>query len=67
MEKSKLEKGGFPHMSADEFDKALSERNIHIRPLHQEGLGNNFLRFATSTSENNRIVLNTIKEIFKGL
>ncbi|MDD5450763.1 MAG: histidinol-phosphate transaminase [Desulfovibrionales bacterium] len=55
--------GKIPHMSADEFAKVLSEKNIRIRPLHQEGLGNNFLRFATSTSENNRIVLDTIREI----
>ncbi|MEW6328108.1 MAG: histidinol-phosphate transaminase [Thermodesulfobacteriota bacterium] len=57
--------GKIPHMSADEFAKVLSDKNIHIRPLHQEGLGNNFLRFATSTSENNRIVLDTIREIFE--
>jgi len=59
--------GKIPHVSADEFAKVLSEKNIHIRPLHQEGLGNNFLRFATSTSENNMIVLDTIREIFESL
>ncbi|MDI6789964.1 MAG: histidinol-phosphate transaminase [Thermodesulfobacteriota bacterium] len=59
--------GKIPYVSADEFAKVLSEKNIHIRPLHQEGLGNNFLRFATSTSENNRIVLDTIREIFENL
>jgi len=56
--------GKIPHMSADEFTKALSEKDIHIRPLHQEGLGNNFLRFATSTAENNVRVLDAIKEVF---
>jgi histidinol-phosphate aminotransferase len=55
--------GKVPHMSADQFARALSEKNIHIRPLHQEKLGNKFLRFATSTSENNSIVLDAIKEI----
>lgn len=59
--------GKIPHMSADEFANALSEKNIHIRPLHEERLGNNFLRFATSSSENNKIVLDTIKEIFESL
>jgi histidinol-phosphate aminotransferase len=57
--------GRVPHMSADQFAKALSEKNIHIRPLHLERLGNNFLRFATSTPENNQLVLNAIREIFE--
>jgi histidinol-phosphate aminotransferase len=57
--------GKIPHKSADEFAKALSEKNIFIRPLHEERMGNNFLRFATSSSENNKIVLDTIKEIFE--
>jgi len=55
--------GKIPRMSADEFANALSEKDIHIRSLHQEGLGNNFLRFATSTAENNLMVLDAIKEI----
>jgi histidinol-phosphate aminotransferase len=55
--------GRIPHMKADEFAKALSEKNIHIRPLHHERLGDNFLRFATSTPENNQLVLNAIREI----
>ena len=55
--------GKVPHMSADEFANALSEKDIHIRPLHQEGLGNNFLRFATSAAENNVMVLDAIKDI----
>ncbi|MEJ2683367.1 MAG: histidinol-phosphate transaminase [Candidatus Sulfobium sp.] len=57
--------GKVPHMSADRFAKALSEKNIYIRPLHQERLGNNFLRFATSTPDNNRIVLDAIIEILR--
>jgi histidinol-phosphate aminotransferase len=56
--------GRVPHMDAEEFASALGKRNIHIRPLHDERLGNNFLRFATSTSENNTIVLDAIKDIF---
>ena len=55
--------GKVPNMSADEFAQALSERDIHIRSLHLEGLENKFLRFATSTSENNERVLNTVREI----
>jgi len=58
--------GKVPHMDADKFAKALSKRNIYIRPLHHERLGNNFLRFATSIEENNTIVLDAIREIFKG-
>ena len=57
--------GKVPRLSADQFARALGERNIHIRPLHQERLGNNFLRFATSTPENNRLVLAAIREILK--
>jgi len=59
--------GKIAHMSADEFAAALGERNIFIRPLHEERMENNFLRFATSSPENNRIVINTIKKIFGSL
>jgi histidinol-phosphate aminotransferase len=52
-------------IGADEFTSELNERNIHIRPLHHERLENKFLRFATSTPENNRIVLDTIRDILK--
>jgi histidinol-phosphate aminotransferase len=55
--------GEVPRIDADQFAKALSEKNIHIRPLHLERLGNNLLRFATSTPENNQLVLNAIREI----
>ena len=57
--------GKMPHMDADRFAEALGERNIHIRPLHHEGLENRFLRFATSTAEQNRTVLKAIKEILE--
>jgi histidinol-phosphate aminotransferase len=50
---------------ADEFARKLSERNIHVRPLHYERLEKRFLRFVTSTFENNRIVLNAIREILE--
>jgi histidinol-phosphate aminotransferase len=59
--------GKIPYMDADAFAKALAERNIHIRPIHHERLESKFLRFATSTSENNRIVLDSIKEIFESV
>lgn len=52
-------------IGAEEFARKLNERNIHIRPLYHERLENRFLRFATSTSENNSIVLNAIREILK--
>jgi histidinol-phosphate aminotransferase len=38
--------GRVPYMDAEEFAKTLGKRNIHIRPLHDERMGNNFLRFA---------------------
>jgi len=52
-------------MDADEFAKALSKRNINIRPIHLEGMENRFLKFAASTTENNRIVIEAIKEILR--
>jgi histidinol-phosphate/aromatic aminotransferase/cobyric acid decarboxylase-like protein len=52
-------------ISADEFARKLSESNIHIISLHHERLENGFLRFATSTPENNRIVLDAIRDILK--
>jgi histidinol-phosphate aminotransferase len=51
-------------ISADEFSKRLEKERIHIRPLHLEGLENKFVRFATSTEENNRIILNRLEKIF---
>jgi histidinol-phosphate/aromatic aminotransferase/cobyric acid decarboxylase-like protein len=93
MEKSRLEKGGFPIEGINlalcenplppideaieaakaetylsnhyEFARKLGERNIHIRPLHHERLENSFLRFATSTPESNRAVLDAIRDILK--
>lgn len=52
-------------MDADEFAKALSKKNINIRPIHLEGMENRFLKFAASTTENNRIVIEAIKEILR--
>lgn len=51
-------------MDANKFAKALSKKNINIRPIHLDGMENRFLKFAASTPENNRIVLDAIKEIF---
>jgi histidinol-phosphate aminotransferase len=57
--------GKVPRISADEFAGALRKRNIFIRPLYQERTENNLLRFATSTPENNNIVLKAISEILE--
>jgi histidinol-phosphate aminotransferase len=57
--------GKIPKMDADEFAEALRKRDINIRPLHHGRLENNFLRFATSTPENNMIVLEAVKEILR--
>jgi histidinol-phosphate aminotransferase len=56
--------GKIPKMDADQFAEALRGRNINIRPLHHGRLENKFLRFATSTAENNRLVLDVVREIF---
>jgi histidinol-phosphate aminotransferase len=57
--------GKIPKMNADEFAEALHQRNINIRPLHHGRLENKFLRFATSTPENNVIVVEAIKDILR--
>jgi histidinol-phosphate aminotransferase len=54
----------YKDMNADQFSERLARKNIHVRPLHLEGLENRFVRFATSTAENNTIVIQTIEEIF---
>lgn len=52
-------------MDADEFAKALSKKNINIRPIYLEYMENRFLKSAASTDENNRIVLRATKEILR--
>ena len=52
-------------MDADKFARTLSKRNINIRPIRLEGMKNEFLKFAASTSENNRIVIEAVKEILR--
>ena len=52
-----------PRISANDFSEALNKKNIHVRPLHQEGLGDDLVRFATSASENNRIVIDAVREV----
>lgn len=51
-------------MSADQFSERPARKNIHVRPLHLEGLENRFVRFATSTEENNSTVIKSIEETF---
>jgi histidinol-phosphate aminotransferase len=57
----------YENLDADEFADRLAEHNIHVRPLHLKGLENKFIRFATSTVNNNEIVISTIKEIVEKL
>lgn len=57
--------GKVPGMSAGDFARALRERNIHIRPITLPGQEDRFLRFATSTEENNRTVLEAIGELLE--
>jgi histidinol-phosphate/aromatic aminotransferase/cobyric acid decarboxylase-like protein len=54
-------------LNADYFAELLAEKNVYARPLYIEGLENKFIRFATSTSDNNVKVIKTIKEIFERL
>ena len=50
-------------IDSERFAALLGEKNIHVRPI---SIGdNNFIRFATSTKENNEVVLNAIKEIYE--
>lgn len=51
-------------INADQFSERLARKNIHVRPLHLEGLENRYVRFATSTAHNNSTVIKSIKEIF---
>jgi histidinol-phosphate aminotransferase len=55
--------GKVPNLTAEAFAKELRQRNILVKALHQPGLGENFVRFTTSTPENNGIALEAIKEI----
>lgn len=54
----------YKYVNADQFAERLARKNIHVRPLHLEGLENKFVRFATSTVENNTAVIQSIEEIF---
>lgn len=58
--------GKVPRMSADQFAQALEDREIYVRPLHPGRPENRFLRFATSTPGNNRIVLDAVGDILNG-
>ena len=57
--------GKVPQMSADAFSEALGKKNIRIRHLHQEGLENRFVRYATSNPDNDKIVLGAVREILE--
>jgi histidinol-phosphate aminotransferase len=54
----------YKDVNADQFSEKLASKNIHVRPLHLEGLENRFVRFATSTAEDNTLVIESIEEIF---
>jgi histidinol-phosphate aminotransferase len=52
-----------PQITADSFVKQLDKKNIHARAIKIEELENNFVRFTTSTPQNNEIVLEAVEEI----
>lgn len=55
--------GKIPGMSGDRFAAEIEKRGILVKALHQPGLGVEFVRFTTSTPENNRIALAEIEQI----
>lgn len=50
-----------PFMDPDQFTSRLAQKNIHVRPISIGGT--QFIRFASSTEENNKVVIDAIKEI----
>jgi histidinol-phosphate aminotransferase len=50
-------------MNADEFAERMAKEKIRIRPLYLPGYENQFVRFATSTKENNLIVLEAVLRV----
>lgn len=49
-----------------EFIRRLKNREILLKPAEQKGLEKgNFIKFATSTQENNKVVIKAIKDILK--
>lgn len=60
-----LAKIPYEEFDADHFSELLAEKNIYARPLRIDGLENKFVRFATSTTDNNAKVLETIEGIFE--
>jgi len=54
-------------MKSESFAEELKRRNILINPAKQEGLGDNFVKFTTSTQKNNKIVIEAVKEILRNV
>lgn len=52
-------------MKSEKFAEELKKRNILISVAKQEGLGDNFVKFTTSTPKNNKIVIKNVKEIIE--
>jgi histidinol-phosphate aminotransferase len=52
-----------PQITANDFVKQLDKKNIHARVIELEGLENSYVRFTTSTSQNNKTVLGAVEEI----
>ncbi|MHB1415585.1 MAG: pyridoxal phosphate-dependent aminotransferase [Chloroflexota bacterium] len=55
--------GKVPNLTGDAFVAELRKRDILVKALHQPGLGEDFVRFTTSTPANNKIALDTIKQV----
>jgi histidinol-phosphate aminotransferase len=55
--------GKLPGLTGDAFAAEMQRRDILVKALHQPGLGANFVRFTTSTPENNAVALQAIREI----
>lgn len=52
-----------PGVTGDAFARELEQRGILLKPLHQPGLGDHYVRFTTSTPENNARALEAIRQI----
>jgi len=55
--------GKVPGMSGDTFARELQTRDILVKALHQPGIGEGFIRFTTSTPQNNAIAVKAIRDV----
>ncbi len=59
--------GKLPGVAAERFAAELRTRDVLVKPLHQAGPGGDFIRFTTSTPENNARALAAIDGTLRAL